>query len=293
MLNSQLCKLDSLKSPRLLAWGERIRPIWDPDGSDPKETIIHRKMWEWLYISEAISERGMLSPGHSGVGFGVGNEPLVALFASSGCEVLATDLDPDRAFEAGWTRTGAEYAGGLEELNPAGICDPHDFVRLVSYQNVDMNSIPHDLGEFDFCWSSCALEHLGSLEAGIDFVFKSLGCVKPGGVAVHTTECNVSSDVDTIATGPTVLYRRRDLLELSKKLTNAGYRIAIDLSEGETPEDLHVDVPPLSDIHLRTMLGEFVTTSVALVIEKPPDWTPPRTRWFIRGLGSKGMRHRR
>jgi hypothetical protein len=28
-------------------------------------------------------------------------------------------------------------------------------------------------------------------------------------------------------------------------------------------------VPPFSDTHLRTTLGEFVTTSVGLVIEKP------------------------
>lgn len=35
-----------------------------------------------------------------------------------------------------------------------------------------------------------------------------------------------------------------------------------------TPEDLHVDTPPFTNVHLRTTLGEYVTTSLALVIEK-------------------------
>jgi len=31
-----------------------------------------------------------------------------------------------------------------------------------------------------------------------------------------------------------------------------------------------VDAPPYSDVHLRTRLGEFVTTSLALVVTKGP-----------------------
>ncbi len=37
---------------------------------------------------------------------------------------------------------------------------------------------------------------------------------------------------------------------------------------GSTPEDLHVDVPPYTDVHLRTRLGDYETTSLALVITK-------------------------
>ncbi len=274
MLSSQVCRLDSLASPELRAWGERIRPMWDPDGTDPKEMIVHRKMWEWLFICEALAERGQLEPGRSGLGFGVGKEPLVAVFASRGCRILATDLDPVQAEEAGWRASGEEYSGGRTGLNDFRLCDADRFDDLVSYRYVDMTHLPRDLGEFDFSWSSCAFEHLGSLEAGADFVVRSMALVDPGGVGVHTTEYNLTSDVETVESGPTVLYRRRDLTELVERLRHEGYRITLDLSEGETPADRHVDVPPLSDVHLRTMLGEFVTTSVALVIEKPEDWVP-------------------
>jgi hypothetical protein len=279
VLSSQLCTLESLSSPALQGWFRRLRPAWDPEGINPMEMLVHRKMWEWLYICEALAERDLLHSGRTGIGFGVGKEPLVAVFAAAGCRILATDLHPDKAEATGWRQSGTEYADGLSGLNEAGLCDSQAFARLVSYRDVDMNMIPSDLGQFDFSWSSCALEHLGSLKSGADFVINQMMCVRAGGVAVHTTEFNTSSDSDTLSTGGTVLYRRRDLVELAGRLTDDGYRIDLDLREGNSPADQHIDIPPFSDTHLRTMLGEFATTSVALVIEKPPDWSPPRRRW--------------
>jgi SAM-dependent methyltransferase len=268
VLISQLCTLDSLISPALQGWSDRLRPMWDPAGTDPKPTIVHRKMWEWLFICQALAERGALQPGRRGLGFGVGREPLVALFAGLGCEIVATDLQPDAARAAGWTDTGDEYTGGLEGLNDYDLCPPERFSQQVTYRYVDMNDVPDDLRGFDFTWSSCAFEHLGDLDAGMDFVVEQMRCLAPGGVAVHTTELNVSSDEQTVVSGATVLYRRRDIKALAARLRRLGYRIDYDLTEGNTPADRHVDVPPFSDTHLRTTLGEFVTTSVGLVIEK-------------------------
>jgi hypothetical protein len=268
MLTSQLCSLDSLTSPALRVWSDRIRPTWDPDGTDPKEMIVHRKMWEWLFICEALSERHVLREGSKGVGFGVGREPLVPLFASLGCRIMATDLDPERAEAEGWTATGEEYTGGIEGLNEHGLCDAAAFKERVEFRFVDMKALPDDLRGFDFSWSSCAFEHLGSLEAGLTFVERQMDCLRPGGVAVHTTEYNLSSDDATVSTGGTVLYRRRDLEELVARLRSAGHTIECEFTEGQTPADRHIDLPPFSDTHLRTMLGEYVTTSIALIIEK-------------------------
>ncbi|MDA8356787.1 MAG: class I SAM-dependent methyltransferase [Actinomycetota bacterium] len=269
MLRSQLCTLGSLTSPELLAWSARLRPMWDPDGTDERPVLHHRKMWEWLFIARVLEERDMLRPGRRGLGFGVGQEPLVAAFAATGSAIVATDLDPERARAAGWTETGSEYAGALAGLNAHGLCPEEQFASLVSYRHVDMTQLPDDLGTFDFTWSSCAFEHLGTLDAGMEFVMDQMRFVAPGGVAVHTTECNVSSDTDTVESGGTVLYRRRDIDELVHRLRRAGYRIDCDLTEGDSPEDRHVDVPPFTNTHLRTTLGQFVTTSVALVVERP------------------------
>lgn len=278
VLTSQLCTQASLRSPELRVWSDRLRPMWDPTGEDPRPVMLHRKMWEWLFICQALAERSMLEPGRRGLGFGVGKEPLVALFAALGCQVVATDLPADRARDAGWVDT-IQYSGGLEGLNDHALCPPADFAQRVRYRNVDMNDIPADLEGFDFTWSSCAFEHLGDLAAGTAFVVEQLRCLRPGGVAVHTTELNLSSDERTVEAGSTVLFRRRDLDELAGRLRRLGCRITLDLTEGETPADRHVDAPPFSDIHLRTTLGEFVTTSVGLIIEKPEG---PRRRFLRR-----------
>lgn len=284
VLESQLCKLSSLTSPELLAWSDRLRSTWDPDRTDPKPLIVHRKMWEWLFICQALFERGMLQPGRRGLGFGVGREPLVALFASLGCTVTATDLDPDRARQAGWTDSGVEYAGDLPGLNEHGLCAPEDFKARVSYRNVSMDELPDDLGTFDFTWSSCALEHLGNLEAGLEFVVGQMRYLVPGGVSVHTTEFNVSSDTATVAQGGTVLYRRRDIEGLVSRLRKMGHGIVVDFSEGETPSDQHVDVAPFTDTHLRTELAGYVTTSIGLIIEKDRSNTAGSSRrWGRRG----------
>jgi hypothetical protein len=242
--------------------------MWNPRGEDPREFMLHRKMWEWLFIAEALSERDMLRPGRTGLGFGVGKEPLVALFASLGCDVMATDQPPDLAESSGWTDSSIEWAGGLAGMNEDGLCPPEAFAARARYRDVDMNDIPPDLRDFDFTWSSCAFEHLGSLQAGADFLVTQMDCLKPGGVAVHTTEFTVSSNADTLETGGTVLYRRRDIEALVKRLRRSGHAIDIDYTEGSTPEDLHVDTPPYTNVHLRTTLGQYVTTSLALVIQK-------------------------
>ena len=241
--------------------------------------MLRRKMWEWLFICQALSERDMLRPGRRGLGFGVGREPLVPLFAALGCEVVATDLDRTGPRRPAGRRPATSIPAASRDCTTSGSVRD-EFVRRVRYRHVDMNDVPDDLQGFDFTWSSCAFEHLGDLHAGTDFVVEQMRCVAPGGVAVHTTELNVSSGDRTVAAGPTVLYRRRDIEELAARLRGLGYRIDVDLTEGIAPADGHVDVPPFSDTHLRTTLGEFVTTSVGLVIEKPAQ--PARRRSLFR-----------
>ena len=268
MLRSQLCTAESLRSPALHAWAQRLRPMWAPHDADRREVMLHRKMWEWLFIAEALHERGLLAPGRSGLGFGVGQEPLVALFAAEGCSLVATDQPPELAVASGWTESHVEWAEGIESLPTFGLCTDEELRARVRFRPVDMNALPADLRGFDFTWSSCALEHLGTLAAGLDFVVAQMACLRPGGVAVHTTEFLVSEGERTVEQGGTVLYRRNDIEQLVQRLRAAGHAIDVDFTQGTSPEDLHIDVPPYSDVHLRTQLGEFVTTSLALIVTK-------------------------
>ena len=55
------------------------------------------------------------------------------------------------------------------------------FDEQVRFEFLDMNHIPsHYDSKFDFCWSVCAAEHLGSIDHGIRFIEKSLDVLVPG-----------------------------------------------------------------------------------------------------------------
>src|ERR1700733_3939497 len=132
MLRSQLCSAESLRSPAFVTWADRLRPLWAAT-DDQRAVMLHRKMWEWLFIAEALRERGMLAEGRRGLGFGVGQEPLVALFAAAGCDVVATDQPHASAVASGWTDSTVEWAGGPEDLNAFGLCAAEGFENRVAY----------------------------------------------------------------------------------------------------------------------------------------------------------------
>ena len=223
-------------------------------------------------VADAVLDaKGLLREGVRGLGFAVGREPLAALFASRGCRVTATDLASQDPRARAWRDTG-QHAVHLAVLNSAGICPEPLFRELVSFRSVDMNDIPSDLlrAEYDFTWSTCSFEHCGTLNQGLAFVRHQMDCLRPGGIAVHTTELNLSSNTTTIASGPTVIYRRRDIERLVAALAADGHAVApLELDLGEQPLDRHVDHLPYDfDRHMRLALYGYVVTSIGLVVTK-------------------------
>ena len=228
----------------------------------------HRKQWEYVYLLQALAETGMLRPGARGLGFGVGLEPIPAVLAKHGCDVVVTDLGASAAEDKGW-RASQQHARELDELQRPKICSPDEFRARVRYRTQDMTALDDDLkrGDFDFVWSLCALEHLGSLQAGMRFVEQSLACVRPGGVAVHTTEYNLSSNDDTLTGGATVVYRQRDIEALAGELARAGHEVRLNLHPGDGPLDRYYDVPPYrGSVQLKIELQRYVVTSLGLLI---------------------------
>jgi SAM-dependent methyltransferase len=233
--------------------------------------VFSRKLWEWVFIVHKLMANGVLRKGNKGLVFGVGNESLPAYFASLGVAVLATDAPPE--IVEVW-RKNNQHSDSLDALKRPGIVSGHEFDELVSFRYADMKNIPPDLKGFDFVWSSCCFEHLGSLEAGIQFVIDSVEkTLKPGGVAVHTTEFNLSSNEDTLTDGDTVIYRMSDILNCIDRLKDSGHCVeAFSLAPDVHITDYFVDMPPYSsDPHLRHRLDKYVATSVGLVIKKAED----------------------
>lgn len=261
LLRSGLCSQAQIESEAFRKWAN----LWG------HTQFVSRKGWELGFICQALKERGYLQSGKRGLVFAVGAEDLPAIFASTGCEIMATDLQAEDAASIGWIETN-QHTASLESLNKNGFCPPEVFRQRVSFRPVDMNNIPPDLmqGQFDFVWSACSLEHLGSIQKGQQFILNSLHCLKPGGIAVHTTEFNLSSNWLTVNSFPTCIFRKRDIEKLVGDLRAAGHHIDIDFLHERPPGVRHVDLPPYTDpsVTLSLALNGFVATSIGLIIHK-------------------------
>jgi hypothetical protein len=267
---SALTKQDFFETEFFQYWYSQL--IYNNSEHKPEEFFYHRKIWEHIYIIQALYERNYLVHNKRGLGFAVGLEPLSALFAKLGCRIIATDLNTDEADKLGWVQTDQHSNNNWLVLNRGNICPSDLFTERVSFRHVDMNTIPEDLTDFDFCWSSCAFEHLGSIEKGLAFVINSMKTLKPGGIAIHTTEYNLSSEVQTIDNNPSlVIFRKCDILELVQELTLRGHSVLpLDFSTGNGIVDKFIDLPPYfrKKMHLKLWLTGYVITSIGLIIRK-------------------------
>ena len=234
--------------------------------------IKYRKVWEWGYIVEVLDHYGMLRNGKKGLGFAVGTEPLPSYFASKGVDVLATDLSADNQNAGGWAASNANALGDMNKMWHPEVCTKEQFDSHVSYRDIDMNYIPAEESEYDFCWSSCAIEHVGSLELSKTFLKNMLSTLKSGGVAVHTTEFNLSSNEDTIKTGDSVIFRRRDLEEMRDWFVSQGHLMALSFGREKTEGNSYIDIPPFKSefkpYHLTLVANGFIETSFGIVVVK-------------------------
>lgn len=229
----------------------------------------HRKLWEHVYIVSILHREGLLTPGRRAIVFGCGRERIPAYLAHHGVEVLATDAPAEKTASQGWASTG-QYAARAADLFVPDLIEREQFDRLVSFRPVDMNRIPPDLaGQFDACWSTCSLEHLGSLRHGLEFIENSLSVLRPGGIAVHTTEFNLISNDKTLDAPGLCVYRRRDMEELAARLIANGHGVLpLNFHPGEEELDEVIDVPPYALPHLKLELRDMTCTSIGFAVRR-------------------------
>jgi SAM-dependent methyltransferase len=230
----------------------------------------HRRTWEMAYVTSVLASHGLIGIGRRAIGFGCGRERIPSLLASRGVEILATDEPENASVEQARWRGVSMHAGKLGDLFHPQIVHLDDFERLVEFGAVDMNDIPASLdGQFDACWSMSAMQHLGSVQHGLAFVEASLRVLRPGGVAVHTTDFNLSSNSDTLEAGWHNLFRRRDLEALCAHLSAQGHQVMpLNLHPGHEQTDDVVDLPPHGLPHIKLYIDRFVATSVGIAVRK-------------------------
>lgn len=213
---------------------------------------FNRKLWEYAFILQVLDYHGKL--GQRGLGFGVGQEPIVPVMLRHGSNLLVSDLSDAEAQAKGWS---------------AMKFDMNEDEKL-RFRFIDMNAIPADLRDYDFLWSCGSLEHIGGLEYGLRFVENAMDCLKPGGIAVHTTEFNLTSNDATLDTHGLSFYREKDIVSLAESLKNSGFEIELNLTRGQRELDhLVFKEPPPWELSLKQDLFGYTITSIGLVIRKP------------------------
>jgi hypothetical protein len=277
-LDSAACKQADLHTDWFRYWCDQLKLA----------PLFHRKLWEYAFILQCLHDRNMLVPGRSGVGFGCGEEPLASFLASKGVSARVTDLSPDQVSGKGWVETG-QYTSTLAAAYHPNLVSKSDFDAKVKHCFVDMNHIPPDLGEFDFAWSICAMEHIGSFANGLNFVENSLKHVKSGGLAIHTTEFSYMRDDVTIESPDLVLFLKSHFEQLFHRLRAKGYEVGTpSYDAGNWPLDMHIDLPPYSykengpwmndslrdyqdasPAHLKISAAGIPSTCFAIVVRKP------------------------
>jgi 2-polyprenyl-3-methyl-5-hydroxy-6-metoxy-1,4-benzoquinol methylase len=272
-LESKACTQADLAADWVAYWCSQLKvPV-----------IFHRKLWEIAYVLQAIQEHGYLRAGARGLGFGCGAEIVPSYLAQHEIDVTVTDLPPEAMKQKGWADTN-QHTSSLEQAYHRHLVSREGFDRHVSLRYVDMNSIDSDLTGYDFCWSICAFEHLGSIKKGLNFIENSLATLRPGGLSVHTTEFNFMNDDQTIDNWPTVLFQKKHFIELSERLRAKGHTVApLNFDVGSRPMDKFIDVPPWShdwpddlrkswgggdSYHLKVCVDGFPSTCFGLAITK-------------------------
>lgn len=224
------------------------------------DLVLDRKNWEYCFIVNAIDAYAATGPGTRGLAFGCGMEFITSVLAAAGSDILATDYVEQ---SHNW------QAKGLEDLFSPAHIDRATFDKRVRFEHLDMNAIDPGLTGFDFIWSTGSLEHIGGYRNGLDFIENAMHCLKPGGIAVHTTEFTLTSEHVGYDTPNLSFYCRRDIENLAARLIKAGHMTILNFERGKTVADTHVDTPPYN--YGRTLAAHFshhVVSSIGLVIQK-------------------------
>lgn len=246
--------------------------------------LYHRKLWEFAFALQTLYNHDLLREGVKAIGYGCGQEPLPSYFAKMGIASLVTDLQPEAVAGSGWAETG-QHAATLEHSFFENLVTREVFDKHVTHRFVDMNAIPGDLYDtYDFCWSICSLEHVGSIRKGLDFVKNSVKSLKPGGVAVHTTEFNYLSKDKTVDNKSTVLFLRKHFEMLRDELAGEGHEmLEPDFDIGKGVLDRFIDMPPYTgaedwfqppvagydqEAHLKLALDGYPCTCFGIAVKK-------------------------
>ena len=153
-----------------------------------EEPRFHRKQWEFAQIFRALQALGFLNEKTRGLSMGGGKERLLYAVARRVGHLTVTDL-----YESGSAWDGARTDNPdctLRAVAPFAI-DP----SRLTVKRMDMRALEFEDASFDFCYSSCAMEHIGKYDDFLEHLREVRRVLKDDGVYVLTTEFHFGEEV--------------------------------------------------------------------------------------------------
>lgn len=159
-------------------------PLWrrgyDDLGFSPNPDVFHRKIWEFNQALYGLRTLNRLAPEATALGIGCGHEEFMYFLANRIRRVIATDL-----YEGEWIggESDADVLTHPAKYAPFKYREDHLEVRRMDALALEAADQSVD---FVFCLSS--IEHFGSRGDKLTALREMHRILKPGGVAVLTTE---------------------------------------------------------------------------------------------------------
>jgi len=153
-----------------------------------EEPRFHRKQWEFAQILRTLEAHGLLNGTSHGLSMGGGDERLLYSVARRVGHLTVTDL-----YESGSAWDGAR-TDDPDRAIKASAPFPIDPSRLTAMR-MDMRALEFGNGVFDFCYSSCAIEHIGEYDDFLAHLREVRRVLKDQGLYVLTTEFHYGDEV--------------------------------------------------------------------------------------------------
>ncbi|MDH4063893.1 MAG: class I SAM-dependent methyltransferase [Acidobacteriota bacterium] len=245
-----------------------------------EELRFHRKQWEFAQIYRALQVLGYLNATSRGLSMGSGEERLLYSVARRAGHLTVTDL---YGASSTWDCAQTDHPGrSLEAAAPFAV-EPSRFTA----RRMDMRMLEFEDASFDFCYSSCAIEHIGDYDDFLRHLKEVRRVLKDDGIYVLTTEFHYGEDV---IPAPHNYYFSSGFLH---ELVRAAAFVTLDGVDGSlSPHVLNRPVPAsLSDLcadpsdavtdmllkaapHVQLLTGGLPFSSMSLVLRKPAPGIP-------------------
>ena len=240
-----------------------------------KETVrFHRKQWEFAMIFLALKKYGFLTEDKIGLSVGGGNERVLYSISNYVRKLIVTDLyDENTSWDCARTGDPTEF---ILNSKPFDVDE-----SKITAMRMDMRNLKFDDNTFDFCYSSCAVEHIGDFDDFVQHFDEVFRCLKEDGIYVFTTEFQFGKttikDPNNYIFSPEYLTKIFDTIKLTPEV-NPDVSIINHETNRPLPSNIkHLIVHGKDDLpgkldsvlnHVSLMRGKYPFSSILFILKK-------------------------